>query len=166
MKIIDRLTSQAEEYGLDENGEVYIRSDEEWRKIHGQTAKAIRLAFDQAASIAKAKTSIQGPLKKGTWVKVTGREVLGSIVGYRAGDMHLPERERNYEIHVEQETLYFPPSRFEVVQEPPPERVALKERWERVADACRKFMESPSTANTQTLAEALSDVGLMKRTDE
>lgn len=102
-------------------------------------------------------------LKKGTWVKVTGRETVGKIVGYRPGDMGLPEAERSYEIYVEEETLYFPPSHFEVLPDTPkPDRVALAERWEKVAEACRNYMAAPGPNNTQALIKALSNVGMLK----
>jgi hypothetical protein len=58
-------------------------------------------------------------LKKGTWVKLKGHETFGVIVEQRQGDAELPEPERSYKIHVEEETLYYQPSHFEVVEPTP-----------------------------------------------
>jgi len=104
-------------------------------------------------------------LKKGTSVKITGRETIGTIVGHRRGDKDLPEPERSYEIHVEEETLYFPPSHFEVLPDPPtPERVALAERYARLNDAAEKYTSSPNPANSENLIKALAEVGFIKKT--
>jgi hypothetical protein len=43
------------------------------------------------------------PLKKGTWVKLKGHETFGTIVEQRRGDAQLPEQERSYKIHVEEQ---------------------------------------------------------------
>jgi len=105
------------------------------------------------------------PLKKGTWVKLKGHETFGIIVEQRKGDAELPEPERSYKIHVEEETLYYPPSDFEVVEEPTPERVTLAERHARFNDAAQKYASSPNPANTQNLIKAMEDVGfIVKKT--
>jgi hypothetical protein len=107
------------------------------------------------------------PLKKGTWVKLKGHETFGIIVEQRRGDAELPEPERSYKIHVEEQTLYYPPSQFEVVEEPTPERVSLREKHERFHDIAAKFLASPGPPYNQNLvkalAESLTELGFMKK---
>ena len=106
-------------------------------------------------------------LKKGTWVKVLGHETYGTIVEQRKGDMKLPDSERSYKIHVEEEILYYPPSRFEVVGEPEPERVSLRELHERFREAAAKLLASPGPPYdknlVKTLAETMRELGFVKR---
>jgi hypothetical protein len=100
-------------------------------------------------------------LKKGAAVKIT---TVGTIVGYRRGDKELPESERSYQIHVAEETLYLPPSHFEVLPDAPtPERVLLAERYARLNDAAEKYASSPNPANNESLLKALAEVGLIKK---
>ena len=103
-------------------------------------------------------------LKKGTWVRIKDRETYGTIVEQRKGDAELPEPERSYKIHVEEQILYCPPSHFEVVQEPTPERVALGERYARLNDTAEKYASSPNPANSEKLLKALADLGFIKKT--
>jgi hypothetical protein len=107
------------------------------------------------------------PLKKGTWVKLKGHETFGTIVEQRSGDAELPEQERSCKIHVEEQTLYYPPSRFEVVEEPMPERVSLREKHERFREIAAKFLASPGPPYDQSLvkalAESLTELGFMKK---
>ena len=112
------------------------------------------------------------PLKKGTWVKLKGHETFGIIVEQRKGDVELPEPERSYKIHVEEQTLYYPPSRFEVVEASTPERISLREKHERFQEIAAKFLASPGPPYDQNLvkavAESLTELGFMKKrnTDE
>jgi hypothetical protein len=107
------------------------------------------------------------PLKKGTWVKLTGHETFGVIIEQRRGDAELPEPERSYKIHVEDQTLYYPPSRFEVVNEPTPECVSLKEKHVRFQEIAAKFLASPGPpcdqSQVKALAESLTELGFMKK---
>jgi hypothetical protein len=107
------------------------------------------------------------PLKKGTWVKLKGYDTHGVIVEQHRGDAELPEPERSYKIYVEEQTLYYPPSRFEVVDEPTRERVSLREKHERFQEAAEKFLASPGPpydqAIVKALAESLTELGFMKR---
>jgi|ERR1700730_11156266 len=102
------------------------------------------------------------PLKKGQWVKIKNHETYGTIVEQRRGDAELPEPERSYKIHVEEQTLYYPPSHFEVVSEPTPERVSVAERHVRINEAAEKYMASPNPANTTALLKALEEAGYVK----
>lgn len=112
------------------------------------------------------------PLKKGTWVKLKRHETFGIIVEQRKGDAELPEPERSYKIYVEEQTLYYPPSRFEVVEESTPERISLREKHERFREIAAKFLASPGPPYDQNiikaLAESLTELGFMKKhnTDE
>jgi hypothetical protein len=107
------------------------------------------------------------PLKKGTWVKLIGHETFGIVVEQRRGDAELPEPERSYKIHVEEKTLYYPASRFEVIEEPTPERVSLREKHERFQDIAAKFLASPDPPFDQNLvkalAESLTELGFVKK---
>jgi hypothetical protein len=107
------------------------------------------------------------PLKKGTWVKLKGHETFGIVVEQRRGDAELPEPERSYKIYVEEQTLYYPSSRFEVVEEPTPERVSLREKHERFQKLAAKFLASPGPpydqALVKALAESLTELGFMKK---
>ena len=107
------------------------------------------------------------PLKKGTWVKLKEHETFGIIVEQRKGDAELPEPERSYKIHVEEQTLYYPPSRFEVVEESTPERVSLRERHEHFRKSPRSSCFSWSALRPE-LIKALADpdgTGLYEEAD-
>ena len=107
------------------------------------------------------------PLKKGTWVKLKGHETFGIVVEQSRGDAELPEPERSYKIQVEEQTLYYPPSRFEVVEEPTPERVSLRQNHEQFQELAAKFLASPGPPYDQSLvkalAESLAKLGFMKK---
>jgi len=103
-------------------------------------------------------------LKKGQWVRVKGHETIGQIVEQRKGDAKLPEPERSYKINVEEQTLYYPPSHLELLPDPPtPDHVVRRERLERLTEAARKFLDSPTPQNGEGLNKVLSDYGFMKK---
>ena len=64
------------------------------------------------------------PLEKSQWVKIKNHEAFGTVIGQRVGDRELPEAERTYQIHVDEETLYRHPSDVEVIEEPTPEHIS------------------------------------------
>lgn len=104
------------------------------------------------------------PVKKGTWVKLKGHETFGIIVEQRKGDAELLEPERSYKIQVEASTVYYPPSRFEVIEEPTSERVSLREKHERFEEAAAKFLASPDDQTlVRALAASLTELGFMKK---
>jgi len=71
--------------------------------------------------------------KNGQWLKLKNHDTVGIIIEQRRRDAELPDR--SYRIHIDEQTLLYPPSRFELLPDPPiPENVVRKERWERLAE--------------------------------
>jgi len=105
-------------------------------------------------------------LKKGQWVKIKNHETFGIVIGERVGDRELPETERSYKIHVDEQTLFQHPSNLEVVEEPTPEVVSLRERCQRFNELAVKFLASNPPYDQDlvgALAESLKELGFMRQ---
>ncbi len=99
------------------------------------------------------------PLKKGQWVRVKNRTIVGTIVEQLRADKELPEPERSYKIKIntpDDDTILARPSDIEELPDPaPPEYVLRQERLEELREAERRFLASPSPLNTQEVLKAL-----------
>ena len=99
-------------------------------------------------------------------MKIKNHEAFGTVIGQRVGDRELPEAERTYQIHVDEETLYRHPSDVEVIEEPTPEHISRYERHERFMAAVATLLASkpPYDQNiVKVLCEHMKDLGFMRR---